>query len=584
MSHFVTSLTINNYKSCKDLTVSLASFVSLVGYNNAGKSNILSALEWLFKERMLALTEFCDKSKPVIVEGEVTGITDAVIDRLDEEHRDAMRPYVLNGTVKLRRTQPPTATKKSDVILEVFHPVTGFKKNPRGIWNAIKLLFPEPIRVAAMENAADDSAKAKSTNTIGKLLAEFFFDVQKEHSPHMDRYFNAISRRLSADGARRLSGLGDIDDSINGKLAELFPGMSLKLHFEVPSFLDLFKAGTVRVYEGGDEGRDFIAYGHGAQRSIQMALIRHLAEVKKNNDSPSTTLLLIDEPELYLHPFAIEQVREALLALSENGYQIIFTTHSAQMVTAELAQYSLLIRKSDQVGTVSRKRLKDALNVILPNALSQAEHLFSLSQSTAVLFADRVILTEGKTELRLLPHIYKAIGGKTLGQNKLALIETGSVDAIAKTLDVLREMDLPAKAVVDLDYAFRGAIQNKFVDGNDPDLLALKSILQRLASNGQCSLDGNGVPTKNGVVTAAKAYELMASEADAEPYLESLHQKLMGRGIWLWKKGAIEAHLGIAAKNETAWAMLKGAIDLDGLDASCPDSHSIRQLAAWISI
>jgi predicted ATP-dependent endonuclease of OLD family len=41
-----------------------------------------------------------------------------------------------------------------------------------------------------------------------------------------------------------------------------------------------------------------------------MALVQYLAEIKRqNNQQISTTLLLIDEPELYLHPFAIEQVR-----------------------------------------------------------------------------------------------------------------------------------------------------------------------------------------------------------------------------------------------------------------------------------
>ena len=50
--------------------------------------------------------------------------------------------------------------------------------------------------------------------------------------------------------------------------------------------------------------------GHGAQRSIQMTLIRHLADLKLNNqEQATTTLLLIDEPELYLHPQAIEILR-----------------------------------------------------------------------------------------------------------------------------------------------------------------------------------------------------------------------------------------------------------------------------------
>ncbi|MGC6761680.1 AAA family ATPase, partial [Escherichia coli] len=88
------------------------------------------------------------------------------------------------------------------------------------------------------------------------------------------------------------------------------------------------------------------SYGHGTQRSIQMSLIRHLADITNGDDIKTTTLLLIDEPELYLHPFAIEQIRESLKTLSHHGYQIIFSTHSSQMITSDLAKDTVLIRKN----------------------------------------------------------------------------------------------------------------------------------------------------------------------------------------------------------------------------------------------
>src|SRR5690554_8028822 len=144
--------------------------------------------------------------------------------------------------------------------------------------------------------------------------------------------------------------------------------MYCKLHFVTPNIAELIKAGTLKVFEGAGNGRDFSSYGHGAQRSIQMALVQYLAEIKRsNNSSASTTLLLIDEPELYLHPFAIEQVREALVALSLSGYQVLISTHSAQMITPELAEHALLIRKSDVLGTHSRLRLADAIQSVVPN-------------------------------------------------------------------------------------------------------------------------------------------------------------------------------------------------------------------------
>ncbi|KAB0690308.1 ATP-dependent nuclease [Pseudomonas aeruginosa] len=582
MQHYIQRLIISNFKSCQSLNITLTPFVPLVGYNNAGKSNILSALEWVLKNRLLNDSEFYNRSKPIEVEAVIVGISDEILKLLGEDHRNKIEPYIVDGTMKVKRIQPIEATKATDVQLHVFHPETGYKKNPTGIPNAIKQLFPDPIRIAAMDNAADDAAKAKSTSTIGKLLAEFCDAVREKNALRIDRHLGAITRRMSADGNRRLTELSEIDESINKKIQDLFPGISLKLHFDVPTFDEIFKAGTVRVYEESSEiSRDFSAYGHGAQRSIQMALVRHLAEVRKEANVPTTTLLLIDEPELYLHPFAIEQVREALHTLSMHGYQIVFSTHSPQMITAERAQHTLLVRKTNTDGTITRKRMKDALDIVIPNAIAQAQHLFSLTQSSQILFSNRVILTEGKTELRLLPFLYKSFFGKTLGQDQLAMIETGSVDSIAKTLRALKEMDIPAVAVVDLDYGFRGAIANGFLQERSEEIVELKKILARLEQAGKCKLHG-GLPTsKLAPCTAAQAFELLALEADAVPHLKALHNALRIQNIWLWWGGAIEAHLGLTDKEEATWVKFKTDIEIDGIRAHCKDAQSIEDLLTW---
>ncbi|WP_028115647.1 AAA family ATPase [Ferrimonas senticii] len=574
MSHILSHITIKNFRSCKDAEFDLTEYTPMVGYNNAGKSNILQAVEWIFKDKLLSSDFYNDQDQSIEVEGLIEGVTQDVIDRLDEEHREPIRPYIVDNRIKIKRVQIANATKKADMKLYIEHPENGFRPNPRGISNAIKALFPDPIKIGAMENAAEDSSKAKTSTTIGKLLSELCDAIKSNHEELFNRHLNAISRRIGADGNKRVDTLDKIDSSINEKIENFFPGVSLKLHFNVPDFDDIFKAGTVKVYEDQHIGREFGEYGHGAQRSIQMALIQELAEVKKNTQGESTTLLLIDEPELYLHPFAIEQVREALFGLTKNGYQVIFSTHSAQMITSDKAQHTLLIRKSTEKGTHSRQRLQDALNVVIPDARAQSEHLFALSQSTDVLFSNRVILTEGKTELRLLPLIYKAINNATLGQKQLGLIETGSVDNIGKTMAVLNKMDLPCKAIVDLDYVFKGAIHNQLIAEDDKNIIALKSILAGMCETNEIVMKGD--------IPGAKHCAPLAQKDDATVFIENLHNKLKESNIWVWKKGAIEAHLGITAKNEHSWAMFKQNIDKNGVDNACSDSDEIRSMIEWL--
>jgi predicted ATP-dependent endonuclease of OLD family len=575
---------IKNYKSCRKTKIQLERFTPLIGYNNSGKSNIISAIQWLLRKSVLDEGSFNDTEQPVEVVGRVVGVSAQALSVLTAEQQQRIQPYIDNEVLTLKRTQPSPGGKATDIKLHVLNPAnSAWAANPTGIDNAISSLLPEPIRIGAMEDAAEDSAKAKSTTTIGKLLAEFIEPVRQAHEAEINQHLDQVEQRLSSDGTSRLAEFNAIDNSINQKINDLFPGIGVKLHFPVPSVEDLIKAGTVKVYEDAGISRGFSSYGHGAQRAIQMTLVRHLAEVKRSGEhAVGTTLLLIDEPELYLHPFAIEHIREALKTLSENGYQIIVSTHSAQMVKAKDAQDSLLIRKSDDNGTFARRRLRDAIQIVVPDSTHAMEQLFTLGHASQVLFSDKVLLSEGKTELRLFPAIFEHIQNRTLGQNKIALIAQSGVNDTKKSMQILREMDIPSKAIVDLDYAFKGGHSHGFVPQGNADVAALKQILSRLATANRITLDHSGLPMK-GIVKAVEAYAILAQELDAVPHIEGLHNLLRGQGIWLWKKGSIEDHLGLPSKDERAWAHFQTELDRVGLQALCPDPQSVRDMVEWVA-
>lgn len=580
---YVSSLKIINFRSCANVEALLSRFTPLVGYNNAGKSNILTSLSWLLRGKLLSESDFFDAGEEISVEGLIEGITEDTLLRLHDNHRLRIQERLNGEALLIRRSQPADATKKSDVKFEVYNPQTdSFGPPPNGLEAGISKLFPEPIRVGAMENAAEDATKAKTSSTIGKLLNELSQGVQAAHHQEIEEHLEAVRGFIDSSGANRFGALSEIDGAINEKISSFFPGVEIKLHFPVPDFTELFSKGTVKVFEDGHTPRDFENFGHGAQRSIQMALIQYLAEVKQSANVPTTTLLLIDEPELYLHPFAIEQIRTALLTLSKHGYQVVFSTHSPQMVTAEHAHHTLLVRKEDS-QTKIRKRLEDAIQDIEPRADHQITHLFSLTQSHAFLFADKVVLTEGKTEHLLLPALYQSMTGRTLAQDQIALIPVGGVDSLAKCIRILQHMDIPTIAIADLDYGFRGAIDSGMVNCDAPSIVNLRTLLQSLANQDQVALDQNGLPSKrNSPVSPSKAFEILAEHDDARPSIESLHQHLKNNRVWLWQKGAIEPHLGLEGKGPAHWASFSDRLSRDGVEAVCADHQSIRELFDWI--
>lgn len=590
MAHIVDRVRIKNYKSCKDTEINLTSFTALVGYNNGGKSNILEAIKWLLRRSALGTTAFYDSTVPIVVSGGISGITNDLLDQLDPKHKQAITKYVHNSCLAIRRTQRKPDEAAKEIVFEVRNFAVNegadgdWVSNPAGIDNAISVLFPEPIVIGAMEDAEEDVSKAKTTTTIGKLIAEVMQPIVQQHGVAIAQSLDVLKQKLDADGGNRAPELNQFDTEANKKLVDLFPGVSIKLHVPPPEIKAIFMSGTIKAYEDGNNiGRDITSLGHGAQRSVQMALVRHLADVRaQGNKGPTTTLLMIDEPELYLHPQAVEQVRVALKKLAAEGYQVLLSTHSPQLITAADVEHAVLIRKSKELGTYSRKRLQDAVKEAVVDAPSQLEALFSLSNSSQILFSEKVVLVEGKTEHRLLPLLFEKITGTTLGQDKLALIGQGGVGNTVKSLKVLAAMDLPSKAIVDLDYGLRGAVKDGFIATTDPDVVACKKVLSEMQANGQATLDNDGLPKRTTDRTASEVFAVLAAHKDALTPIERIHIKLLAHDIWIWRKGSIEVHLGLPGKSERIWAEFKNNLEKSSVEDIVADANGIKSLLEWI--
>ena len=117
--HKIIEVHIENFRSCIDTRLSLSDFTPLVGYNNAGKSNILSAIKWLLKPYALSQTDFFDSENTVCVTGHIVGIDDKLLSLLDERHRTRIEPYCVDGNIRIRRIQNEPSTTVRDIKLEI---------------------------------------------------------------------------------------------------------------------------------------------------------------------------------------------------------------------------------------------------------------------------------------------------------------------------------------------------------------------------------------------------------------------------------------------------------------------------------
>ena len=538
-------------------------------------------IRWLLAHFSLDISYFDDPNHPVEAEGIFEGITEQILNRLGDEKAAELIPYLSGTTLRVKKVQRIPGELPGNIEFWAFSPTNGKRKGKDWVRvndnfiTAFNRIFPESIAIWDFEG----------NNAYTKLMHEIFKPLERKFGGELSQVIEQFTELLAPGSDKRADEIQAFDKEVNAALRPLFPSVKVELDIPVPTLETFLKSATIKVVDE-DDGfeRDISRMGAGSQRAIQMALIRYLAEIKKhhNNHYLSRKLLLIDSPELFLHPQAVELVRVALKNLSNEGYQVIFATHSAQMVTSEDVSTSLLIRKNKQRGTFMRKRMEDAVRQVVKDAPSQLQMLFSLSNSNELLFADYVLLTEGKTEWRVLPALFERITGQSFALIKCALVRQGGVSNTRKSMQVLSAMDIPVRAIVDLDYAFTTATRDGFLDANDPDITECRNLFRELACHNHLRLV-NGLPVnKHSNISASTAYAMMASMPEAERPIRNIHEKLCDQGIWVWTRGAIEEHLGLNGKNEMVWRNFIERSRSKNFIQTLPDYDGITALCQWI--
>ena len=558
--HRLSHLVIENFRACRSVSLPLEGYTPLVGQNNTGKSTILQAIQWVLKPTALKPTDFYDADSPLVVSGCIDGIDTDVLDRIPEQkHRKAIEPYCREGRLWIR-VVATTAKKNVQEVWDVDQCAQDelpphWRAYPSGLPNAVSVLLPEALYVEAMEDIGEDLGKAKAGTTIKGLLDEIMVPVLEAHAD-LNQALDTIRGIITAEGENRSKHLQGFDDAASQVLTEFFPGLSLDLDLQMVDVKEFFKAGDLHVTDKmtGDRRR-FDQIGTGAQRAIQMALIRYLAETRsKDSEKPSRRLLLIDEPELYLHPQGVRRLRQALASLAGAGFQVVFSTHSPLMLNRDNAADTVIVGKTADKGVTTQKPLRQAVDEAIENAESQSRTLFDLGNLAEIYFAERVVLCEGKTDRRLLTLAYERLYQQAPELDHIAFVSPGSCSDIPKALPVLAAMGIQACAVADLDFAYTNARSGGLLPKDGTDIAEAKMILKRMQADTGFTLSGNGLPQNDRKAgwSAAEVWALFADDEEGGTIAIQSHEALKAKHVWAWPQGCIEQITGAAAKGEHA--------------------------------
>ncbi len=565
-THRIGYIKIRNFRLCREVDLSLDDFTPLVGQNNTGKSAILKAISWILAPSALLQTDFFDPDTPIEVCARIDGITPELIDKIPEQkHRTAITPFCAEGFLWIRASASGTTAKAISKEVYDYESYSGdgtpltWRAYPTGLSQAVEVLLPKSLQIETIKDIGEDLGKARAGTTIKRLLDEIVDPIITAHG-EINSALDAVRNIITSKGENRSEHLDNFDKKASEALGDFFTGLKLNLDLPVIEAKDFFKSGDLLVEDAitGDKRR-FDQMGTGAQRAIQMALIRYLADVRRSeiSEKHSRRLLLIDEPELYLHPQGVRRLRQSLEVLSRDYFQVIFSTHSPLMLSREKAACTVIVRKNKDRGTTVSKPLCNAVNNALSCAESQSNTLFQLGNIAEIYFSERVVLCEGKTDKRLLPLAYEKLHGHPPELDHIAFVSLGSCADIPKALPVLDAMGIKSCAVADLDFAFthaRRGGEKSLLPPEDDELKEIKALFSSLKEEHQIPLAGNGLPgdTKNSGWIASDVWALAAKNSKGRNIANSVHSQLKQKCVWIWPVGCIEQITNHQEKGEEA--------------------------------
>ena len=221
-------------------------------------------------------------------------------------------------------------------------------------------LLPSSVPLAAFCADPTTCRPLQSIFEIAKVenIAETVERTKKAGRPHLDNLLNRIAARASEhiQNVWRDYKAASIALRLDGE------DISISVRDEALSFA-------------------FADRSDGFKRFVTFLL---LISAKVKNKSLENVIILIDEPEISLHPAGIRNLRDELLRISENNL-VVFATHSPHMIDRRCIGRHILVKKineatlCEQAGNgrvFDEEVLLNALGVSIFESIKQKNLLF----------------------------------------------------------------------------------------------------------------------------------------------------------------------------------------------------------------
>ena len=446
----IDKLTIKNYRSVRDLELNLSPRINVfIGANNVGKSNILSAMEYLLgpsypTANRLERWDFYkgDEELPLKIALDFDDGARLSFDSiwLDSYGREKHGLNLNGGYV--------SDEARNRYVSASIGPDRRVLDNPASSqWSLLGRMLKEFNERLSEETIPSDDGRELTKaeafkRSMQKIRDHILFSITDEDGTNL---MGELSRIMQEETANQL----------NCSPNDLTVDLNAYDPWNLYKTLQIF----VTEQETGVQMRAS-DMGMGVQASLTIAILRAYSKLKLKNQTP----LFIDEPELYLHPQARRKFYRVIEELADSGTQIFLTTHSTEFVDLGHFDQIFLVRKNAERGTYVRRAnpqrfiddLQNRLNIktdasrLMLEYYNAFENTGDSQKAAEGLFASKVLLVEGESESLILPFCFDRMSYDYDGKG-ISIVRCGGKNELDRFYRLYSEFGIPCFILFDGD-------------------------------------------------------------------------------------------------------------------------------------
>lgn len=411
----ILEIQIKRFRSINDLTLPISedyNISTICGQNNVGKTNVLRAIRLFFDKSNFDFKKDVPEFKQMTLGATVYPL---ILLKFKDKKGDI---YEIEKNYDIRRINE---SSPKDYTLN------GKKNNEELKEDEIKR-FLESINLFFLP-----SINVSFPETINYLIDEKFLDIEFGNAK-MKGKKGAVKEALEKARNTLQEILDDLTNSIDPTFKEFNEAWGIK--FIVPTNINRFREiinQEIDFVLTDDTKSEIQSKGSGLQRLghilLNLRIIEKLVLSKKN------CILLIDEPDIYLHSKLQKKLNEKLKIIAKDT-QVFLTTHSPIFINGYKMKNLFLLELQVQKQFSTRK--KDFGNVLQTQLadLKKADIIYLIKETLGIedkdnlTFGQRNLIVEGEEDKKYISELAKIFELPLCN-----IISTGGVTNFPKYLD-----------------------------------------------------------------------------------------------------------------------------------------------------